>query len=113
MRHAYHLVAAEWFCAQAVDRDYLPEAFGQEGFIHLTHGIEQVLAAGNRYYRADPRRYLLLTVDLDAVTAPVRYEPTDPERTFPHIYGPLPRRAITAIQEVERDSDGAFLSAGT
>lgn len=111
MTIAYHLVPQAWFAAQPADCAYLPEAFASEGFIHLTHGIPEVLAAGNRYYTADPRPYLLLTVDLGAVTAEIRYE--DAARQFPHIHGPLDRAAIVAIVPVERDKTGAFLAVGT
>jgi uncharacterized protein (DUF952 family) len=107
-RYAYHLVAADWFQAQPVDRAYLPEAFAREGFIHLTHGLDAVLAVGNRYYRADPRPYLLLTVDLAAVTAPVRYADSDLHQSFPHLHGPLERAALVAVQGVERGADGTF-----
>lgn len=109
MNVAYHLVADAWYRAQPVERPYLPEAFKREGFIHLTHGIDEVLAAGNRYYRGDTRPYLLLTVDLDAVTSEVRYE--DAERQFPHIHGPLDRDAIVAVRTVERGDDGVFIAA--
>ena len=104
---AYHLVPEPWFTAQPGDRSYLPESFDREGFVHLTHGIEPVIAAGNRYYRSDPRPYLVLTVDLASVTAEVRYE--DPVRQFPHVYGPIDREAILTVQRVVRDGDGTFL----
>jgi uncharacterized protein (DUF952 family) len=107
MPTAYHLTPAPWFRAQLPDAPYLPEAFAADGFIHLTHGLEAVLAAGNRYYTADPRPYLLLTVDLARVAAPVRYD--DAQRQFPHLYGPLERAAIVAVQRVTRDAAGRFV----
>jgi uncharacterized protein (DUF952 family) len=105
---AYHLAPEAWYRAQPPDAPYLPEAFGADGFVHLTHGLDEVLAAGNRYYLADVRPYLLLTVELDQLAAdtPVRYD--DPERRFPHAYGALDRAAIARVQRVERDADGRF-----
>jgi uncharacterized protein (DUF952 family) len=108
MRTAFHLVAEEWFRAQADTSDYLPEAFSREGFVHLTHGAVDVLAAGNRYYRADPRPYLLLTIDLDAVSADVHYD--DSEQRFPHVYGPIDRCAIMEVRQVIRDHEGTFVA---
>lgn len=105
---AYHLVPEDWYRAQPDDAAYLPEAFGQDGFVHLTHGVADVMQAGNRYYRADVRPYLLLTVDLNLITSEVRYD--DAARQFPHIYGPLDRAAIVAVREVERAEDGTFLA---
>jgi uncharacterized protein (DUF952 family) len=108
MSVAYHLVARDWYVAQPDEHPYLPEGFEREGFIHLTHGIEAVIAVGNRYYRDDPRQYLLLTVDLSAVPAEIRYE--DAARQFPHIHGPLDRAAILGVSPVQRDDTGAFIS---
>lgn len=109
---AYHLAPEPWCDAQPPDAAYLPEAFAADGFVHLTHGLDAVLAAGNRYYLADARPYLLLTVELDrlAADAPVRYD--DPERRFPHVYGPLDRAAIVRVERVERDADGRFIGVG-
>jgi uncharacterized protein (DUF952 family) len=107
MNIAYHLTPAAWFHAQPSDAPYLPETYAADGFVHLTHGLDAVLAAGNRYYSADPRPYLLLAVDLDQLRAEVRYD--DPERQFPHVYGALERTALTRVQRVERDEAGRFV----
>jgi uncharacterized protein (DUF952 family) len=107
MNNAYHLTSEAWFCAQPDDALYLPEAYAADGFTHLTHGLDAVLAAGNRYYSADPRPYLLLTIDLDQLSAEVRYD--DPARQFPHVYGALERAAITRAQRVTRDGAGRFV----
>ncbi len=103
----YHLVPRADFEAQDPSADYLPVAFAREGFIHLTDGADELVAVGNRYYRADPRPFLALRVDLARVRAPVRYE--DPRRVYPHVYGPLNRDAIVAILDVPRLPDGTFL----
>jgi len=103
----YHLVARADFEAQDSSADYLPVAFAREGFIHLTDGADELAAVGNRYYRADPRPYLALRIDLARVRAPVRYE--DPRRVYPHVYGPLNRDAILAVADVPRLPDGTFL----
>ena len=69
-----------------------------------------VIEVGNRYYRDDPRPYLVLEVDLQRVAAPVVYE--DDARRFPHIYGPLERRAVRRVCRVERAADGTFMAIG-
>ena len=103
----YHLVPREEFEAGDPAADYVPAAFAREGFIHLTDGAEELAAVGNRYYRADPRPYLALRIDLARVSAPIRYE--DPRRVYPHVHGPLDRAAIVAVREVPRLPDGTFL----
>jgi glutathione S-transferase len=49
---------------------------------------------------------VLLHIDKDAVTSPIRYD--DPGEIFPHIYGPLNRDAILAVEDIRRSSDGTF-----
>lgn len=105
---AYHLVPEPWFLSQPPDKPYLPEPFDADGFVHLTHGEDEVLAVGNTFYTADSRPYLLLTINLARITAEVRYD--DPDRRFPHVYGPLDRRAIVAIRQIERSPSGGFLA---
>src|SRR3712207_1066863 len=105
-----HLVPEDVWLAQSGDSRYLPEGFSGEGFIHCTHGDDFVIEVGNRYYRDDPRPYLVLELDLERVAAPVIYE--DDERRYPHIYGPLERHAVRRIYRVERAADGTFVAIG-
>ena len=63
-----------------------------EGFIHCTDGVEALGATFDRHYGADRRPFLALTLDLDAVGEPWRYDV--PESPYPHIYGPIRRDAI-------------------
>src|SRR6476620_2615217 len=111
MNTTYHLTPEAWFRAQSPDSPYLPEAYAADGYVHLTHGLDAVLAAGNRYYTADPRPYLLLTVEPDQLSADVRYD--DPARQFPHVYGPLELAAITCVERIERDGAGRFVGVVT
>jgi uncharacterized protein (DUF952 family) len=106
----YHLVPSEWWQAQHDEPSYLPERFADEGFIHCTDTLEEIIAVGNRYYTADSRPFLLLDIDCAAVEAPIVYE--DPNRIFPHIYGPLEVDAVTRVRLVVRDERGCFLSIG-
>lgn len=106
----YHLAPREYWEAHAANSSYVPERFGDEGFIHCTDTIEEVIAVGNRYYLEDARPYLLLAVDCTLVTAPIVYE--DPGKTFPHVYGPLEVEAVREVHAVTRDAAGRFLSVG-
>ena len=53
------------------------------------------------------RPFLALTIDLDALEAPWRFDV--PGSPYPHIYGLVARRAITAVQHVDRGPDGRFV----
>lgn len=106
----YHLVPAEVWERQMFRTSYEPEGFADEGFIHCTDTIEELVAVGNRYYRADPRDFLVLAIDCEQVTADVICE--DAQRMFPHIYGPLNLDAVLSMQPVVRAADGTFLTMG-
>lgn len=104
----YHLIPSDEYDPQAAT--YAPPTYAAEGFIHTTQTLAIVHEVANRYYRADPRPYLLLTIDLDRLGTPWRYDAAGP--TYPHLYGPIERDAIVAIRPVARAADGTFLPLG-
>jgi uncharacterized protein (DUF952 family) len=103
----FHLVAREVWEAQRAHDTYEPEAFAVDRFVHCTDGDNAVIDTANRYYRDDPRAYVVLTIDLDALSSEVKYE--DPAGLFPHVYGPIETTAVRAVRAVLRDADGTFL----
>jgi uncharacterized protein (DUF952 family) len=103
----FHLAPREVWDAQRDGGVYVPEAFAADGFVHCTDGEAAVLDTANRYYRSDGRAYVVLSIEVDALEAQVRYE--DPGRIFPHVYGPIETAAVTLVRAVERDADGRFL----
>ncbi len=103
--HTYHLLPREEYDPEAAT--YHPATFATEGFIHTTKTIGIIHEVANRYYRADRRAYLLLTIDLDRATAPWRYAAAGED--YPHLYGPLNREAIVAARPCPRAADGTFL----
>jgi uncharacterized protein (DUF952 family) len=107
--YTFHLVPREYYEAQPAAEDYQPEPLkaGREKFIHCTDGAQNLADTGNRYYTQDKREFLTLLIDKGQVKSPVIYE--DPNRIFPHIYGPLNREAIIEVQVVSRDEQGRFL----
>ncbi len=101
----YHLVPREEF--ERAGATYLPAAYEEDGFIHTTRTPALIPEVANRYYRDDPRPYLLLTIDLDRVGVPWRYDAAGDD--YPHLYGPLDRAAIIALCPMSRAADGTFL----
>jgi uncharacterized protein (DUF952 family) len=85
------------------------------GFIHLSTP-EQVHLPANRLYRGRDD-LVLLHVDPALLDSPVRWEPgvpTDPESMlFPHLYGPLPARAVIAVTAYPPSPDGSFPPVAT
>jgi glutathione S-transferase len=90
----FHLAAAaEWAEAVAAGGPYARSMPGvpldDVGFVHCSYDV-QVEATLARWY-PDRDDLLLLTIDPDRLDAPLRVEDG-----FPHVYGPLPLRAVVA-----------------
>lgn len=107
MRLAYHGTPKRYFDGLDPSKPYVPEPFAREGFIHTTEGREAVSITLTKYYQSSAEPWVVLYIDQDRVTSPIRYD--DPAEVFPHIYGPLNRDAIVAVSEIGRAADGTFL----
>jgi len=59
-----------------------------------------------KYYKSSAEPWVVLYIDQDKVTSPIRYD--DPAEVFPHIYGALNRDAIVAVKDIRRSADGTF-----
>lgn len=104
----HHLVpAVEWARVRA-GLPFRAASLADEGFVHCTTGPDELIATANRHYRADPRPFVVLDLDLDRVGAPWRYDSADTR--FPHIYGEIAAEAIARVRTLRRDVDGTFLA---
>jgi uncharacterized protein (DUF952 family) len=103
---AYHLVPAAAWDAAPADRPFRPASLETEGFVHLTHGMADLVDVANALYRDEPGPHLVLTIALARLVAPWRY---DGDERYPHVYGPLDRAAITEVRPIPRDATGAFV----
>ena len=106
MRETFHLVPEDMWTAADPARPYEAASLATEGFIHCTDGVAALGETFDRYYAADPRRFLALTLDLDALDVPWRYDVDG--SPYPHIYGSIARSAIRAVNHVDRALDGRF-----
>jgi uncharacterized protein (DUF952 family) len=102
---AYHLVPAVVWDAAPPDEPFRAASLEDEGFVHLTHGMADLVEVANAYYRDDPRPFVVLTIALRWLTVPCRY---DGDERYPHVYGPLDRAAITEVRPIERDANDLF-----
>ncbi|MFV2039028.1 MAG: DUF952 domain-containing protein [Acidimicrobiales bacterium] len=91
----YHLVgAAEWAVVEAAAL-YRPASLEVEGFIHFSTA-EQVPGTSLRYY-SDARDLLLVGVAVERLGRELRWEDLVGTGEFPHLYGPLPLRAVVSV----------------
>lgn len=107
MQLTYHATPKDYWEALDPSEPYVPPDFEAGGFIHCTDGEEALSAVLTEYYGNDPNEWLVLYIDKERVTSPIRYD--DPAQMFPHVYGPLNRDAIVAVKPIARTEDGTFL----
>lgn len=76
----------------------------EEGFIHcsLPHqlpGVAELLYGAESRAGAADQELVVLVIDPERLTAPLRYEAAVPGgEEFPHIYGPLPVDAVVEVR---------------
>jgi uncharacterized protein (DUF952 family) len=120
----YHLVPAIDYHRQPKDQPYLPQTFTQEGFIHCTAGASMLLEVANAFFADLADELLVLEIDPNRLTAPLKFEPpmppihasttskktvtASPGTLFPHIYGPLNRQAIVRCFALARTETGQW-----
>jgi len=110
-RLTFHLAPVEVWEAADPGAPYVAVGYAREGFIHCTDGVDALGATFDRHYLADPRPFVALTVDLDALGVPWRFDV--PGSPYPHIYGPIQRSAIVSVQTVIRGPNGRFERLGS
>ncbi|TCO64546.1 DUF952 domain-containing protein [Actinocrispum wychmicini] len=96
----------------SVSTEYRPASLATEGFVHCSDFGTAHLPA-NRIF-AGRTDLVLLVIDTARLDVPVRWEPAaesdDPAAMpwFPHVYGPIPERAVIAVHAFPPDAKGAF-----
>ncbi|HEX8351715.1 MAG TPA: DUF952 domain-containing protein [Pyrinomonadaceae bacterium] len=86
---------------------YVAAAFGRDGFIHCSYARQLTRVANANFHgRSD---LVLLEIDRDRVGCEVVDENLEGgSDLFPHVYGPLPMSAVTAIVDFPCLPDGSF-----
>jgi uncharacterized protein (DUF952 family) len=109
-RPTLHLVPEATWEAHDPSVPYLPTAYATDGFVHCTDGDEAMVTVANRFYRDDPRQFLLLTLDLERTGSPWRLD--DPAGIYPHVYGPIDPGCVMEVRRMLRDAGGTFTGIG-
>lgn len=94
-----HLVKKAWFERFAGVDFYESETLGEEGFIHCC-AVDDVDEIRNRYF-IGASEILMLLLNPDLIAASIKYEPGFGGKLFPHIYGPLNKSAIVAVEKLD------------
>lgn len=94
--YIYHIAEVAAWEAQRPAGSYSPASFESDGFIHCSIA-KQVEGTVRRFF-ADRSDLLLLTIDIETLVSPLRWEEGEPGELYPHLYGPL---NVDAVIEVE------------
>ena len=98
---------SDWDAAQTAGTPYRAASLDGEGFIHCSTAA-QVLTPANALFRGQTG-LVLLVVDEERLTAPVRYEDCyESGVEFPHVYGQIDLAAVTDVVPFEPEPDGSF-----
>jgi uncharacterized protein (DUF952 family) len=100
---------AEWLEAQRRG-EYVAPSLQSEGFIHCSTE-KQVLHVANAFYRGRTD-LVLLQIDAAKLNSELKWEPPAgppapghfPSDLFPHIYGPIKLKAVSAVFDFPPDS---------
>ncbi|WP_440066745.1 DUF952 domain-containing protein [Streptosporangium sp. OZ121] len=94
-------LASDWDAARQAG-EYRVSTIGRTlddvGFIHACADHEQLRGVVERFYRDVTDPLVLLSVDPAGLDVRMEEVPGDSPEAFPHIYGPLPVTAVTAVQ---------------
>jgi uncharacterized protein (DUF952 family) len=80
----------------------------EQGYIHCS--LRHQLRIVAEFIYPDASDLVVLVIDSERVTAPIRYEAPSPgAEEYPHIYGVLPADAVTVVIAVGRDAAGRLV----
>jgi len=105
MTRVYKILSrAEWAAAatagvfegSALDR--------KDGYIHLSTAAQAGETA--RLHFKGQTDLVLLTLDAEALSAAIKWEPSRGGQLFPHLYGPLDTADVAAVRDLPLNAEG-------
>jgi uncharacterized protein (DUF952 family) len=95
----YHVVTQAAWAAAAGLEVYAPPSLSADGFLHCCTPAQLGFVLARHF--AGATGLLILTFDTQDVPSEVRWVTSEPDQDpFPHLFGPIPRRAISRIAPV-------------
>ena len=79
----------------------------RDGFIHLSTAEQTAETAAKYFSSVDP--LVLAMVDLAAVRETLKWEPSRGGALFPHVYGPIPYKAVSGHSVLRLGADGKHI----
>ena len=101
----YHLTYKGYWEVAKPTVEYAAPILAEEGFIHCSKDITQLLKVSARLYPGD-ENLLGLDVDLDKLTSPIKEAPSRSGEIYPHIYGMLNADAVVRERVLMVNAEG-------
>jgi uncharacterized protein (DUF952 family) len=98
MKFTYHVVSVDDWTAAENQPVYAAASLSVEGFIHLSEK-DQVAGVLDRYYKGR-QDLLLVQIAPEKLTAELKYELATNAEYFPHLYGPINKDAVVAVDKL-------------
>jgi uncharacterized protein (DUF952 family) len=96
---------AAWRAAEAEGRFIGAPIDLADGYIHFS-AAHQVAETAAKHFRGQAD-LVLAAIDAERLGTALRWEPSRGGDLFPHLYGPLPMSAVTAVVDLPLGADGA------
>jgi uncharacterized protein (DUF952 family) len=101
----HHMCRAEEWAAAQLSGSYPGSSQdAADGFIHFSTASQIVESAAR--HRAGQTGLVLLSVPAERLGTALKWEPSRGGALFPHLYGPLPVDAVTAVDPLPLGPDG-------
>jgi uncharacterized protein (DUF952 family) len=101
----FHLTYKEAWEAARPTGEYAAPSLAEEGFIHCSKDIPQLIKVAARLYPGETS-LMVLDVDLDKLKTPIKHEPSRSGEIYPHIYGMLNADAVVRERDLQVGADG-------
>jgi uncharacterized protein (DUF952 family) len=90
--------AAGQYCGSAVDQ--------RDGFIHFSTAAQLAATAAKHFAGQSGLILVAVDADADALDGQLKWEPSRGGDLFPHLYGPLPLRAVRWSRPLADEAGG-------
>ena len=107
----YHLTYKDAWESARPTGEYAAPSLDEEGFIHCSKDIPQLLKVAARLYPGETS-LLVLDVDVDKLNVPLKNEPSRSGEVYPHIYGMLNVGAVVRERILNVDAEGGHYLEG-
>jgi uncharacterized protein (DUF952 family) len=97
-----HVCTYEEWQMYNVKNNYMPAAYQRDGFIHCCTD-SQLIGVLTRYYK-EKTDLLLLHIDENLLSSPVKWEESTGGEKFPHVYGPIDKHSILKTERIDSET---------